>query len=95
MNLTYYKGDAGKRMFAWLSKNAAKFGFYQPFCCNRKTGYQEERWHWSYLPLSKLYLHEYIKQVTYADIVGFNGSKSAEQLGIIKNWVLGINPECK
>ena len=82
-------------MFDWLSKNAARFGFYQPFSAGRTTGYQEEKWHWSYLPLAKIYLHEYIKQVSYADIFGFNGSHTAKELGMIQNWVLGINPECK
>jgi zinc D-Ala-D-Ala carboxypeptidase len=95
MNLSFYKSPAGKKMFDWLSKNAAKFGFYQPFNAGRSTGYQEEKWHWSYLPLSKIYLREYIKQVSYMDIFGFNGSHTAKELGIIQNWVLGINPVCK
>ncbi len=95
MNLSFYKSAAGKKMFNWLTKNAAKFGFYQPFNAGRSTGYQEEKWHWSYVPLSKIYLQEYIKQVSYADIFGFDGSHTAKELGIIQNWVLGINPVCK
>jgi LAS superfamily LD-carboxypeptidase LdcB len=95
IKLAYYKTPPGERMYAWLKANAAKFGFYQPFCAGRCIGYREERWHWSYLPLSKNYLHEYIRQVTYADIFGFDGSKTAEELGVIKNWVQGINPVCK
>ncbi len=37
-----------------LTANAAKFGFCQPY--NVKTdrkGYNEEKWHWSFMPLSK------------------------------------------
>ena len=95
MKLPFYKSPAGKKMFAWLTKNAAKYGFYQPFNAGRTTGYQEEKWHWSYVPLAKIYLQEYVKQVTYTDIYGFNGSKAAAELGVIKNWVLGINPVCR
>lgn len=95
MKLDFYRSSKGKKMFAWLTKNAARFGFYQPFSAGRTTGYREEKWHWSYLPLSKIYLREYIKQVSYTDIFGFDGSSTARRLGIIQNWVLGVNPVCK
>lgn len=91
MNLSYYKSAAGKKMYDWMTKNAAKFGFFQPFNAGRTTGYQEEKWHWSYLPLSKIYLKEYIKQVSYADINGFPGCDAAAELDVIKSQVLAIN----
>lgn len=95
MQLNYYKTAAGKKMYGWLVKNASKYGFYQPFNAGRSKGYQEEKWHWSYLPLSKLYLEEYIKQITYADIKGFDGCTAAKQLGVFNNWVLAVNEGCK
>jgi zinc D-Ala-D-Ala carboxypeptidase len=91
----FYRSNVGKKTYAWLCKNAAKYGFYQPFDGGREQGYQEEKWHWSYLPLAKTYLQEYIKQVTYADINGFNGASAAVQLNVIKSQVLAINIACR
>ena len=74
-----------------MVKNAARFGFFQPFDAGRTEGYQEEKWHWSYLPLAKIYLKEYLSQVSYTDFVGFPGSKAAVELDVIKRQVLAIN----
>ena len=91
----YYQTSAGKKTYAWLCNNAARFGFFQPFNAGRTEGYQEEKWHWSYLPLAKVYLQEYIKQVSYADISGFKGATVAPNLDVIKSQVLAINLACK
>lgn len=92
MKPAYYQTKAGKKVYDWMTKNAAKFGFFQPFNAGRTTGYQEEKWHWSYLPLAKIYLKEYLRQVTYADINGFPGSEAAVELDVINSQVLAINP---
>jgi len=91
----YFNKPAGEKVYAWLMANGSKYGFYQPFTAGRATGYKEEKWHWSYLPLSKTYLTEYVKQITYPDLVGVKGGEVAGDIGIIKNWVLGVNPQCK
>jgi len=88
----FYNTPSGKKTYAWLCSNAAKFGFFQPFNAGRTEGYQEEKWHWSYLPLAKTYLKEYLRQVTYADIHGFPGSEAAVALDVIKSQVFAINP---
>jgi len=95
MTVAYFKTSAGKKMYAWLITNACKYGFYQPFNAGRATGYQEEKWHWSYMPLSKIYLREYVRQVAYADINGFTGCSAAKQIDVIKNRVLAVNTQCK
>lgn len=95
LKAAFYRSALGIKTYAWLCKNAAKYGFYQPFDAGRAEGYQEEKWHWSYLPLAKIYLQEYVKQVTYADINGFKGAPTAAQLNVIKNKVLAINLACK
>lgn len=95
LKLAFYKTPKGKRMYEWLSKNASTYGFYQPFNANRQTGYQEEKWHWSYLSLSRIYLKEYLKQVTYNDINGFSGWQAAKTLDVINTQVLAINAACK
>lgn len=41
---------------AWLVRNAATYGFIQPFTAAStvmRTGYTEERWHWSYYPVAQ------------------------------------------
>ncbi|WP_457128433.1 M15 family metallopeptidase [Mucilaginibacter sp. HD30] len=91
MKLAYYQTAAGQKMYNWMVKNAAKFGFFQPFDAGRTAGYQEEKWHWSYLPLAKIYLKEYLSKVSYADFAGFPGSKTAVELDVIKSQVLAIN----
>jgi zinc D-Ala-D-Ala carboxypeptidase len=55
-----------------------------------RTGYEEEKWHWSYLPLSGEFLDQYVKQVTYADIKGFAGSEVAKSMQVITRYVEGV-----
>ena len=49
----YFDTPEGQKLYAWLIKNAPRFGFCQPYTQGRTTGYKEEKWHWTYLPLSK------------------------------------------
>ncbi len=95
LNISWYTTPAGKKMYEWMQKNAFKYGFVQPFTANRSTGYQEEKWHWSYVPLAKTYLDAYVRNITYADLTGCKGTSVAKDLRIIERWVQGINPECK
>lgn len=94
----YFASGDGKKIYSWLSENASKYGFGQPYTPKpetREKGYEEEKWHWSYLPLSKQYLRAYMKSVTYSDIEGFSGSGTAESLDVIRNYVYSINPDCR
>lgn len=95
MNVAYYQTIEGKKLYNWLVNNAPKYGFQQPFNANRRSGYQEEKWHWSYVPLSINYLKAYVKLIGYADIYGFKGFETAKDLDLIRNWVLAVNPLCK
>lgn len=98
MENNYFETTQGKKVYDWLGNNASKYGFCQPFSAlgeGRKTGYQEEKWHWSYMPLAKTYLKEYQKKVTYENITGFAGSKTAKELEVIKNYVMSINMACE
>lgn len=96
MNDSYFTGPTGKKVYDWLCANAARYGFCQPFNAKkmRQNGYEEEKWHWSYLPLSKYFLEQYQRKVHYADIKGFAGSETAEKLDVIKNYVMSINKDC-
>lgn len=55
----YYERGDGRIIYQWLRENAAKFGFCQPYTAGRERGYQEERWHWSYVPLSRHFLKQW------------------------------------
>lgn len=96
---SYFEYGRGKIEYDWLVKNGAKFGFCQTYSDfdknDRSSGYQEESWHWTYMPKSKKFLAEYNKTVGYEDINGFMGSELAEQLGMIENYVNGISSTCE
>ena len=88
----YWTHGEGLRIYNWLCANAHKFGFFQPYTADpARTGYAEERWHWSYAPLSKPYLEAYRQKITAEDITGFSGSYLVDSLGIIQSHVFGIS----
>jgi zinc D-Ala-D-Ala carboxypeptidase len=94
----YFESGTGKKTYEWLKANALKYGFCQPYTTMdslRPVGYSEEKWHWSYMPLSALYLKAYNKTITANDINGFKGFETAKTLDILKNYVNSINPSCK
>jgi len=89
----YFTSGAGLKMYNWMQKNASKYGFCQVYTDKKdgRTGYEMEKWHWSYMPLAKKYLDFYNKNVTYKDIKGFKGSNTAKRIGSIENYVNGIH----
>ena len=52
----YYETGEGNVLYAWLKKNAGRYGFCQPYTAGRNAGYHEEKWHWSYIPLARVFL---------------------------------------
>lgn len=95
---SYFLSGKGKKEYEWLKAHAAEFGFcqvYSPKGTERPFGYEEEKWHWSYMPVSSILLKNYEKTVSLADITGFAGSATATDLKVIERYVLGINPACK
>ena len=92
-----YDSAQREKIYSWLVKNASQFGFcqtYTPKDASRKTGYKEERWHWSYTPLSKIFTQEYKNLIKNEDIYGFLGDEYVSEYDLVNNYVLGINPEC-
>ncbi len=92
LNNSYFKKGKGKKEYKWLVENAPKYGFYQVYTSknNGRTGYHMEKWHWSYLPLAQQYLDFYNKNITYKDIKGFKGAKTAKEIQVIEKYVNGI-----
>lgn len=92
----YFEEGRGKLEYEWLVENAARFGFCQPYNekgALRPVGYNEEKWHWSYLPLAQTFTEEYAKLVKPEDITGFLGEEYIPE-NLIYDYVWGINPAC-
>lgn len=92
---SYFEEGTGKAEYDWLVKNASKFGFFQVYTskASGRTGYSEEKWHWSYLPLARDYLQAYNDLVSYEDITGFEGAHLAEVQEMIVAYVNGISQD--
>ncbi len=96
-NLEYFETAEGEKVYDWLTKNAPRFGFCQTYNLKgsiRSTGYNEEKWHWSYLPLARDFTQEYRKIITEEDIKGFLGDENIPALDLMNNYVSAINPAC-
>lgn len=96
-NSAYFDTKEGSKVYEWLIINAKDFGFCQPYNVkdiNRPNGYNEEKWHWSYLPLARNFTQEYVKLIKVEDIKGFQGEEFVKDQDLISKYVLGINPEC-
>lgn len=97
LNNSYFEQGTGKKEYEWLTINANKFGFYQVYTSkdNGRTGYNLEKWHWSYLPLASGYLNYYDDNISYSDISDFKGSELAEEAKMIADYVNGISEKAK
>lgn len=97
-NNAYFSQGKGKREYQWLVNHAPRFGFCQPYTPKgrfRPYGYNEEKWHWSYKPLSKHYTDQARLRMTDALIAGFKGAKTAPVIEVVNRYVLGIDRSCQ
>jgi zinc D-Ala-D-Ala carboxypeptidase len=98
-NFTFEQGP-GKKVYDWMVKHAHEYGFCQPYSKKsaeeggRTTGYNEEKWHWSYIPVAKKLTDIAARNMTDDMIGGFKGAETAVQIGIVEKYVLGVNQEC-
>jgi LAS superfamily LD-carboxypeptidase LdcB len=97
VELSFWQSGPGQKMYNWLVANASTFGFYQTYTnkSSGRSGYEEEKWHWSYLPLAKEMHRQYLSHITYTDLKGFNGCAAAEELRVFDKYVNGIDSICK
>lgn len=95
-NNSYFEAGVGQKVYEWLQEHAASFGFCQPYTdkSGGRTGYEEEKWHWSYVPLSKDLTRFCKQQLRNQDISGFEGSEVATSVNMLDNYILGIGPNC-
>jgi zinc D-Ala-D-Ala carboxypeptidase len=90
----YFAEGYGKKVYDWMQDKGKKFGFILVYTAGRPTGYKEERWHYTYLPVSKKLTHMAKEKLKDELIQGFLGSHLAPKVGMVKNYVLGINEDC-
>jgi LAS superfamily LD-carboxypeptidase LdcB len=94
----YYEKGEGLIIYSWLSKNAQRYGYCQPYTSGRTGGYSEEKWHWSYIPLAKKFLNDWNKiyketEGSFLEAIPFDGSVYIKELAPL--YVNNINPECQ
>ena len=96
-NSWFEKGE-GKKIYEWLTANAGSYGYCQPYSPKggaRPHGYNEEKWHWTYLPVSVDLLKAYQQELSNGSISGFKGSEVAGNIDVVKKYVVGVAQECK
>ena len=93
----YFESEAGDRIYKWLIHHAHEYGFCQVYSNKEetgRTGYSMEKWHWSFMPISNVYLKKYLEQIQYSDLNGFKGDYLASKLNVKAVFVSGINEAC-
>jgi LAS superfamily LD-carboxypeptidase LdcB len=91
---SYFESGRGLKEYEWLQKNAISFGFHNVYdnkASSGRKGYEMEKWHWSYLPISEIFLDYYNQLIQYTEINGFSGSNSAQKCNAIEEYVNGIS----
>ncbi|MEN0006742.1 MAG: M15 family metallopeptidase [Bacteroidota bacterium] len=94
---SYFEQGEGKKIYDWLVKNAPTFGFCQTYTPKgeaRPYGYNEEKWHWSYLPIAQQLTALAQQHLKDEMIKGFQGAATAVEIGVVDKYVLGINGDC-
>lgn len=93
----YFDHGDGKTLYRWLKRNAHRYGFGQPYTAGRSQGYDEERWHWSYLPLAA-HFHKRWNSLygkNPAAIIAKDTFAGAETcIDLAPQYVNAINPDC-
>jgi len=94
---SYFENGEGKKVYDWMINNAHKYGYCQPYTKkdeNRPNGYEEEKWHWSYLPVANDCMRVVENEMKNELITGFLGSEQAKAIDIYSNYIFGINTAC-
>lgn len=92
----FFEHGEGLALYTWMQENAADFGFRQPYTKRdslRPEGYNEEKWHWSFYPVADVLTSYAADKLKNSMITGFKGAETADEIDVVKKYVLGINPE--
>ena len=91
----YFESGEGLIVYEFLNRCAKEFGFQQVYTSKEtpnstRSGYEEEKWHWSFTPISTPMLKAYNELISTDDIKGFKGARQADSVKIINDYVNGI-----
>jgi LAS superfamily LD-carboxypeptidase LdcB len=89
-------------MFEWMYENAADYGFHLVYTneIDRK-GFNYEPWHWSYKPLAKQMLRQYLDKIQITELLAGQEVAGADEISeerlnlYYREHILGINSELK
>ena len=93
----YFEKGEGLKIYTWLTKYAPTYGFCQPYSpkdAKRPHGYNEEKWHWSYLPIAQPLTQQAKLRLKDEMIAGFKGAETAQSIEVVDKFILGINGLC-
>lgn len=94
---SWFDNGEGLKLYTWMQAHGHEYGYCQPYTekgSGRPDGYNEEKWHWSYTPLSDKYTLMASEHLEDKMISGFAGSATAAEIGVVKKYILGINHTC-
>lgn len=97
-NNAYFETGEGQKEYSWLLAHASQYGFCQPYTAKgpeRPFGYNEEKWHWSYIPVSRELLKYASTSMNNSMIKGFHGAEVAGTIDVVARYVLGVHRHCK
>lgn len=97
-NSYFEEGGKGKILYDWMKVHAKKYGFCQPYnslAQRGNKGYQEEKWHWSYAPISNQLTKAWADSFLKSEITLAGSFLGAEILadGALE-YVTSISSEC-
>lgn len=93
----FEEGGIYNPLHLWMQKHAADFGFHLSYTDDsNRSGYQYEPWHYSYLPVSKRYLQDYValqmaEELQNETVHGLQDLTINFYENYIQNFVLGVN----
>lgn len=93
----YFEKGEGLKLYKWMQKNAIDYGFCQPYTkigTDRHSGYFEEKWHWTYMPVSGEITNQAKSKIKNEMISGFLGAETASTIDVVNLYILGISPSC-
>jgi LAS superfamily LD-carboxypeptidase LdcB len=96
-NNKWFETGEGLKLYQWMESHAHIYGFCQTYTqmgSDRNTGYFEEKWHWTYMPVSEDITRQARFKIKNEMIQGFLGAETAVAIDVVQNYILGISPKC-
>ena len=94
----WFESGEGLVLYNWLLKNAGSYGYYQVYTSkgeHRPYGYEEEKWHWSFKPISGPLTSFAEENIANEMITGFQGAETSTEIDVVGKYILGVDPKCR